>query len=644
MEHPPLRRGVREVLTPTTAGSSMGRVLWADRKPPSRAARATCTGGSRARCRWTTRAPQHRESPARSRVAASWTWAAARTVRPGARSRARPSVSTSPRRCSPDRTGPGWTAGPGHRCRDGCRSGRPGRCRDCRRDLRTPGTECGRRCLCRGARVLHPGGTFVVVDKNLYSLNATSLAAECDREVDRRARPLDVSTPRAGPGERWFRPGWHAASAEAVVPRGPHRPRPHAKRVDFRSSNPGARLLVSWAAQRPEGSHDTVRADSGIAAALVVAGTPDSISSWPRKVPFEAVKDAHPLPHSEAVDSSCSMDASRQGNRSPSTRSIAIDVDALRGRAMRSCCIALVDPRSARASWAVGLYRLNERGRAIPRRGSADAWSPARARSSPRRVAYDPSGFLPVSLSFRLQFPGPTWTSPFLRDYHRSRRRPETPGRLLHCIFVSTPRLRLVIPRSSSDLRDHDDPVASRHFHHVYREPEANRLNLERAQRVSAELRLRSPRLRLALLADGARTPTTPWRISATSTRPTSSYWLRRPPLLSLEGGPVLADLADPGPPGLRGTVPRVGRRRSASHRRIPSRSGRRLAARRGRASDRLWSFGMPAEPDARGHLRIPAPRWSPPGRWPWRAWTFSTQRGGGDGEGAEQRWAGHPS
>ncbi len=105
-------------------------------------------------------------------------------------------------------------------------------------------------------RVLEPGGTFVVIDKNACSWNARRpwLPSVLVKWIDER-RGLWMYGPGDPVRERWFRPRelkrrllrwfpevrvWHLLS------------RSEAGRFPFRSV-PAARLLVLWAAKAPGG-------------------------------------------------------------------------------------------------------------------------------------------------------------------------------------------------------------------------------------------------------------------------------------------------------------------------------------------------------------------------------------------------------
>jgi hypothetical protein len=200
-------------------------------------------------------------------------------------------------------------------------------------------------------------------------------------------------------------------------------------------------------------------------------------------VPFETVKDAHPLAFRGGrfvlFDGRATTRESLIGLLTP--EQVAIDVDALRHGEARDPFAALVDQRSARASWAVGPYQLNERVSRHPK-----AW--IRRRMVTRlREAVTRSGGVWIRLA---SFPYPYRSAfsfradldePVPEDYHRFAvaRKP-----LADCCthFVST-HAYAHHPSVLKDLRDHDTQSHG-HFHHVYREPEANRLNLERAHRI----------------------------------------------------------------------------------------------------------------------------------------------------------------
>ena len=142
-------------------------------------------------------------------------------------------------------------------------------------------------------------------------------------------------------------------------------------------------------------------------------------------------------------------------------------------------------------------------------------------------------------------------------DYHRfAAAREPLDGCCTH--FVST-HAYTHHPSVSSDLRQHDTQSHG-HFHHVYREPEANRVNLERAHRILWSSGFEPV---------GFAGPHGRWRRSLDDQLEDLGYLYSSDfqlgyddfPFYPWKGEPVLADPSDPGPPGLRGAVPRGGRR-----------------------------------------------------------------------------------
>jgi hypothetical protein len=200
-------------------------------------------------------------------------------------------------------------------------------------------------------------------------------------------------------------------------------------------------------------------------------------------VPFETVKDSHPLAFRGGrfvlFDGRAVTSRALAGALTPDH--VAIDVDALRRGEAADPFAALVDPRAAPATWAVGAWRLRERVARYPK-----AW--IRRRLIARlREAVTRAGGVWVRLA---PFPYPHRSAFSFRadldessaeDYHRfaAARAP-----LVDCCthFVST-HAYAHQPSVMKDLRGHDTQSHG-HFHHVYREPAANRLNLERAHRI----------------------------------------------------------------------------------------------------------------------------------------------------------------
>jgi peptidoglycan/xylan/chitin deacetylase (PgdA/CDA1 family) len=200
-------------------------------------------------------------------------------------------------------------------------------------------------------------------------------------------------------------------------------------------------------------------------------------------VPFETVKDPHPLSFRTGrfvlFDSRSGSASSLRGLLTPDH--VAIDIDDLRNDEPVDPFVALVDHHSARGSWAIGPWTLSERVARYPK-----AW--IRRRLIGRlREAVTAAGGIWIRMA---PFPYPYRSAFSFRadldesvpeDYHRfaAARAP-----LASCSthFLST-HAYAHHPDVLSDLRDHDTQSHG-HFHHVYREPEANRLNLERAHRI----------------------------------------------------------------------------------------------------------------------------------------------------------------
>jgi hypothetical protein len=206
-------------------------------------------------------------------------------------------------------------------------------------------------------------------------------------------------------------------------------------------------------------------------------------------VPFEVVRDAHPLVLRGArfilYDGRTSPRASLATVLAP--EHVAIDVDALRRGEPCDPFLALVDTRAARASWTVGSRTLTER---VSRH---DKGRIRRRLIGRLRQAVTAAGGVWIRLA---PFPYPYRSAfsfradldePVAEDYFRfaAARAP-----LADCCtnFVST-HAYAHHPSVLRDLKGHDTQSHG-HFHHVYRDPEANRLNLERAHRILASFGL----------------------------------------------------------------------------------------------------------------------------------------------------------
>jgi hypothetical protein len=159
---------------------------------------------------------------------------------------------------------------------------------------------------------------------------------------------------------------------------------------------------------------------------------------------------------------------------------ITIDIDGLRLGEPVDPFEALVDNAAARGSWAIGPFTLSERVARSPK-----AWIRRRLIAKLREAVTGAGGvwirLAPFPYPYRSAFsfradldePGPD-------DYHRfATARAPLDGCCTH--FLST-NAYAHHPSVLSDLRQHDTQSHG-HFHHVYRDPEANRVNLERAHR-----------------------------------------------------------------------------------------------------------------------------------------------------------------
>lgn len=200
-------------------------------------------------------------------------------------------------------------------------------------------------------------------------------------------------------------------------------------------------------------------------------------------IPFEVVRDPHPLAlhggRFVLFDGRTTPRGAIAAMMTPDH--VAIDVDALRRDEPRDPFAALIDTRAARASWGVGDRKLTERVARHDRGG-------IRRRLIGRlRDAVTTAGGLWIRLA---PFPHPYRSAfsfradldePLVDDYFRYARAREPLG---DCCthFVST-HAYAHHPSVLRDLADHD-PQSHGHFHHVYREAQANRLNLERAHRL----------------------------------------------------------------------------------------------------------------------------------------------------------------
>jgi peptidoglycan/xylan/chitin deacetylase (PgdA/CDA1 family) len=200
-------------------------------------------------------------------------------------------------------------------------------------------------------------------------------------------------------------------------------------------------------------------------------------------VAFETITDPHPFAFRGGrfvlYDGRVVSPASVLGL--VSSGHVMIDIDMLRRGEPIDPFEALVDNKAALGSWAVGPWTLSERVARSPK-----AW--IRRRLIARlREAVTAAGGVWIRLA---PFPYPYRSAFSFRadldesgpeDYHRfATARAPLDGCCTH--FVST-EAYTHHATVLADLRQHDTQSHG-HFHHVYRDPETNRVNLERAHRI----------------------------------------------------------------------------------------------------------------------------------------------------------------
>ena len=266
-------------------------------------------------------------------------------------------------------------------------------------------------------RVLEPGGTFVVIDKNACSLQRpSSLAAERGGEVDRRApRSVDVRARRTG--ARALVP---AAGAQAPAAAGGFRRCESgicsraAKRAGFHFSGcRRARLLVLVGGEGAGGAVVTELYSQRLASLpLLLWKTPPGLELILAQegVPFETVKDPHPL-----VVPGGAVRALRRSERGAASSiqpllgrtHVLIDVDDFRRGETPDPFAALVDHRAALGSWTFGGFTVSERV-ARYRQGLASPAvdRPASRRGDRRGRRLDADFAVSLPLSIGVQLPG----------------------------------------------------------------------------------------------------------------------------------------------------------------------------------------------------------------------------------------------
>jgi hypothetical protein len=160
---------------------------------------------------------------------------------------------------------------------------------------------------------------------------------------------------------------------------------------------------------------------------------------------------------------------------------VTIDVDDLRLGEPVDPFEALVDNKAALGSWAIGPFTLSERVARSPK-----AWIRRRLIAKLREAVTGAGGvwirLAPFPYPYRSAFSfRADLDEPVPVDYHRfAAAREPLDGCCTH--FLST-NAYTDHPSVLADLR-RLDTQSHGHFHHVYRDPEANRINLERAHRI----------------------------------------------------------------------------------------------------------------------------------------------------------------
>jgi peptidoglycan/xylan/chitin deacetylase (PgdA/CDA1 family) len=160
---------------------------------------------------------------------------------------------------------------------------------------------------------------------------------------------------------------------------------------------------------------------------------------------------------------------------------VAIDIDALRDRGPVDPFAALMDDRGGLASWALDSVTVSEKVARFPK-----AWIRRRLIDRLRRAIQRAGGVwarlapfpYPYRSAFGLRI---DLDEPVADDFHRCA---DALGPLGECCtyFVSTHAYNH-FASVLSELRNYDTQSHG-HYHHVYRDPEANRNNVERADRI----------------------------------------------------------------------------------------------------------------------------------------------------------------
>ncbi len=200
-------------------------------------------------------------------------------------------------------------------------------------------------------------------------------------------------------------------------------------------------------------------------------------------VAFETIKEPHPFAFcsSRFVLFDSRAVAMNELGRLLTPCQVAIDVDALRAGEPVDPFAALIDDRAARASWSLESGTVSERVARFPK-----AWIRRRVIARLRRAIQRAGGvwarLAPFPYPYRSAFGlRVDLDEPAAGDYHRYA---SALGPLAECCthFVSTH----AYGHHAGVLRDlrRYDTQSHGHYHHVYRDPLANRINLERADRI----------------------------------------------------------------------------------------------------------------------------------------------------------------
>ncbi len=263
---------------------------------------------------------------------------------------------------------------------------------------------------------------------------------------------------------------------------------------------------------------------------------------------------------------------------------------------------ALVDNKPRVGSWDARPVDAVRAGGAIAQGVDSPAPDRPAARGRHRRGGrLDQAGLVSVSRIARPSASGPISTSPCPKITTAS---PRPARRSTDCCthFVST-HAYAHHPSVLDDLRQHDTQSHG-HFHHVYREPEANRRQPGACPPDPLELGIRARRLRRRRTAAGGRSLDD--QLEDLGYLYSSDFQLGHDdfPFYPWKGNRFSRILQIPIHPVCEGLFLEAGVADPAIDRRLFP-AGRRREARRGRARRRLRPSRAQAGPDARGHAAL---------------------------------------